>query len=48
MKQEFYNLEITTNGQKLYEFTDSTLDWIKKFNLRNGIINLSISILVLL
>ncbi|MDC0416641.1 secondary thiamine-phosphate synthase enzyme YjbQ [Candidatus Pelagibacter sp.] len=42
MKQEFYNLEITTNGQKLYEFTDSTLDWIKKFNLRNGIINLSI------
>ena len=42
MKQEFYNLEITTNGQKFYEFTDSTLDWIKKFNLRNGIINLSI------
>jgi secondary thiamine-phosphate synthase enzyme len=42
MKQKFYNLEITTNGQKLYEFTDSTLDWIKKFNLRNGIINLSI------
>ena len=42
MKQVFYNLEITTNGQKLYEFTDSTLDWIKKFNLRNGIINLSI------
>ena len=42
MKQEFYNLEITTNGQKLYEFTDSTLDWIKKFNLRNGIINLSV------
>jgi secondary thiamine-phosphate synthase enzyme len=42
MKQEFYNLEITTNGQKLYEFTDSTLNWIKKFNFRNGIINLSI------
>ena len=42
MKQEFYNLEITTNGQKLYEFTDNTLDWIKKTNLRNGIINLSI------
>ena len=42
MKQEFYHLEITTNGQKLYEFTANTLDWIKKFNLRNGIINLSI------
>ena len=42
MKQKFYNLEIITNGQKLYEFTDSTLAWISKFNLRNGIINLSI------
>ena len=42
MKQEFYNLVIRTNGQKLYEFTANTLDWIKKFNLRNGIINLSI------
>jgi len=42
MKQKFYNLEITTNGQKLYEFTDSNLAWINKFDLRNGIINLSI------
>ena len=42
MKQEFYNLEITTNGQKLYEFTDSTLNWIKKNNFKNGMINLSI------
>jgi secondary thiamine-phosphate synthase enzyme len=42
MKQEFYNLVIRTNGQKLYEFNANTLDWIKKFNLRNGIINLSI------
>ena len=30
MKQEFFNLEITTNGQKLYEFTNETLAWIKK------------------
>ena len=30
MKQEFYNLVLQTNGQKLYEFTDSTLNWIKK------------------
>ena len=30
MKQEFYNLKINTNGQQLYEFTDQTLDWIKK------------------
>ena len=42
MKQEFYNLVIQTNGQKLYEFTDSTLNWIKKNNFKNGMINLSI------
>ena len=42
MKQEFYNLEINTNGQKLYEFTDKTIEWINNNNLKNGIINLSI------
>ena len=34
MKQEFYNLKINTNGQKLYEFTDHTIEWIKKINLK--------------
>ena len=29
MKQEFLNLEINTKGQKLYEFTDQTINWIK-------------------
>ena len=42
MKQEFYNLKINTNGQKLYEFTDETIDWINNKNFKNGIINLSI------
>ena len=42
MKQEFYNLEIGTNGQKLYEFTDQTIKWIKKNKFQNGILNLSI------
>ena len=42
MKQEFYNLRINTNGQKLYEFTDQTENWIKKNSFNNGIINLSI------
>ena len=42
MKQEFFNLHITTNGQKLYEFTNETLAWIKKNNLKDGILNLSI------
>ena len=43
MKQEFYNLEINTNGQKLYEFTDETIEWINNNNFKNGIINLSIN-----
>ena len=42
MKQEFYNLRINTNGQKLYEFTDETIEWINNNNFKNGIINLSI------
>ena len=33
MKQEFYTLEITTSGQKLYEFKNKTIDWINKLNL---------------
>ncbi len=42
MKQEFFNLEISTNGQRLYEFTDSTIKWVKKKKFKNGILNLSI------
>ncbi len=42
MKQKFYNLKINTNGQKLYDFTDQTLEWIKKNDFKTGIINLSI------
>tara|TARA_B100000902_G_C27047569_1_gene782452 strand:+ start:419 stop:838 length:420 start_codon:yes stop_codon:yes gene_type:complete len=42
MIQEFYNLKINTNGQKLYEFTDQTINWIKKKNFNNGILNLNI------
>ena len=42
MKQEFYNHKISTNGQKLYEFTNDTIQWIHQNNFKNGIINLSI------
>jgi len=42
MKQNFFNLEIETNGQKLYEITNQTINWIKKNNFKEGIINLSI------
>ena len=42
MKQEFYNLRINTSGQKLYEFTNDTIQWISQNNFKNGILNLSI------
>ena len=42
MKQEFYNLEINTRGQRLYEFTNDTILWISRNNFKNGILNLSI------
>ena len=42
IRQEFFNLEIKTNGQKLYELTEKTDNWIKESNFNNGIINLSI------
>ena len=42
MIQKFYNLEINTNGRRLYEFTDDTIQWIKKSTFTQGILNLSI------
>ena len=42
IRDRFYNLRINTNGQKLYEFTNNTIDWVKKNNFKNGILNLTI------
>ena len=42
MKQKFFDLIINTNGQKLYEFTDQTINWIKKNEFKNGVLNLNI------
>ena len=42
MIQKFYNFQLNTNGQKLYEFTDETINWISRNNFQNGVINLSI------
>ena len=42
MKQKFLDLQINTKGQKLYEFTDQTIEWIEKKGFQNGIVNLSI------
>ena len=42
MKQEFFNFKITTTGQRLYEFTDQTIQWINNNNFKDGMLNLSI------
>tara|TARA_B100001059_G_scaffold151834_1_gene151659 strand:- start:96 stop:515 length:420 start_codon:yes stop_codon:yes gene_type:complete len=42
MKQEFYNLQINTNGQRLYEFTHQTIEWIERNKFKDGIVNLTI------
>ena len=42
MIQRFYNFQINTDGQRLYEFTNQTIQWISKSNFKNGILNLSI------
>ena len=42
MKQEFFDLQMETFGQNLYEFTNKTINWVKEKKLNNGILNLSI------
>ena len=42
MRQEFFNFHIDTNGQKLYEFTNEVINWIKKNKFNSGILNISI------
>ena len=42
MKQEFFNLKLSTNKQGLYEFTGQTNKWVKDNEFNNGIINISI------
>ena len=42
MKQTFYELNINTNSQNLYELTPKILNWIEKNSFTNGILNLSI------
>ena len=42
MRQEFFNLELDTNGQSLYEFTNQVNQWVGDNEFNNGIINISI------
>ena len=42
MNQKFFELRLKTNGQKLYNFTDQSSNWIKENSFNDGILNLSI------
>ena len=42
MRQKFFNLVVNTSGQRLYEITDQTIEWIEKNNFTNGMLNISI------
>ena len=42
MRQIFFNLVVNTSGQRLYEITDQTIEWIEKNNFSNGMLNMSI------
>jgi secondary thiamine-phosphate synthase enzyme len=42
MRQDFFNLELNTNGQRLYEFTNQTIKWLSDNEFNNGFINISI------
>ena len=42
MMQKFFDLEIKTNGLRLYEFTNEIINWIKLNKFKNGLLNINI------
>ena len=42
MIQKFLDLEIKTNGLRLYEFTNEVISWVKLNKFQNGFLNISI------
>ena len=42
MRQEFFNYQVNTNGQKLYEFTSEIVQLVNKNKFKNCILNLNI------
>ena len=42
MRQEFFNYQVNTDGQQLYEFTSEIVQWVNKNKFKNGILNLNI------
>ena len=42
MQQAFFEIQINTKGQGLYNFTDQTINWVNKQKISNGILNINI------
>ena len=42
MQQVFEEIKVKTNGQGLYNFTESTLEWLDEQKIQNGILNINI------
>ena len=42
MIQKFFILKLSTNGQRLYDFTNNIINWLENNKFKDGIINLSI------
>ena len=42
MQQFFEEIKIETKGQGFYNFTESTLEWVDKKKIQNGILNINI------
>ena len=42
MQQVFEEIKVKTNGQGFYNFTKSTLEWLNKQKIKNGILNINI------
>ena len=42
MEQVFEEIKVKTNGQGFYNFTKSTLEWLNKQKIKNGILNINI------
>ena len=42
MQQIFHEIQINTQGQGFYDFTNKTISWLNKQKINNGILNINI------
>ena len=42
MQQIFHEIQVNTNGQGLYNFTEETVSWLDNQKIKNGILNINV------